>query len=150
MKLASSDARKLTAFAISSGVAPWPAGVLDARTSNISHIAALAGARVGPGATVLTRTPAPSPRRLTPNGLQTRQRIVDAAANLIFEQGVAHTTIEDVRAAADVSSSQLYHYFDDKPALSWPSSTTKPTRSSVASRRLISAAWRDYAPGATG
>jgi TetR/AcrR family transcriptional repressor of nem operon len=42
---------------------------------------------------------------------------VSAAADLIFEQGVAHTTIEDVRAAADVSSSQLYHYFDDKPAL---------------------------------
>jgi TetR/AcrR family transcriptional repressor of nem operon len=42
---------------------------------------------------------------------------VSAAADLIFEQGVSHTTIEDVRAAADVSSSQLYHYFDDKPAL---------------------------------
>jgi TetR/AcrR family transcriptional regulator, transcriptional repressor for nem operon len=58
-----------------------------------------------------------SPRRLTRKGQETRQRIVDAAADLIFEQGVAHTTIEDVRAAADVSSSQLYHYFDDKPAL---------------------------------
>jgi TetR/AcrR family transcriptional regulator, transcriptional repressor for nem operon len=54
---------------------------------------------------------------LTRKGLQTRQRIVDAAADLIFRQGVANTTIEDVRAAADVSSSQLYHYFDDKPAL---------------------------------
>ena len=59
----------------------------------------------------------PSPRRLTRKGQETRRRIVDAAADLIFEQGVAHTTIEDVRAAADVSSSQLYHYFDDKPAL---------------------------------
>jgi TetR/AcrR family transcriptional regulator, transcriptional repressor for nem operon len=59
----------------------------------------------------------PSPRGLTRKGHQTRQRIVDVAADLIFEQGVAHTTIEDVRAAADVSSSQLYHYFDDKPAL---------------------------------
>ena len=58
-----------------------------------------------------------SHRRLTPKGQQTRQRIIDAAADLIFDQGVAHTTIEDVRAAADVSSSQLYHYFDDKPAL---------------------------------
>ena len=58
-----------------------------------------------------------SPRRLTRKGQETRRRIVDAAADLIFEQGVAHTTIEDVRAAADVSSSQLYHYFDDKPAL---------------------------------
>jgi TetR/AcrR family transcriptional regulator, transcriptional repressor for nem operon len=62
-------------------------------------------------------TASPSPRRLTRKGQETRQRIVDAAADLIFEQGVTHTTIEDVRAAADVSSSQLYHYFDDKPAL---------------------------------
>jgi TetR/AcrR family transcriptional repressor of nem operon len=62
-------------------------------------------------------TARPSPRRLTRKGQETRQRIVDAAADLVFEQGVAHTTIEDVRAAADVSSSQLYHYFDDKPAL---------------------------------
>jgi AcrR family transcriptional regulator len=56
-------------------------------------------------------------RPLTRKGQETRQRIVDAAADLIFQQGVAHTTIDDVRAAADVSSSQLYHYFDDKPAL---------------------------------
>jgi TetR/AcrR family transcriptional repressor of nem operon len=62
-------------------------------------------------------TASPSPRRLTRKGHETRQRIVNAAAELVFEQGVAHTTIEDVRAAADVSSSQLYHYFDDKPAL---------------------------------
>jgi TetR/AcrR family transcriptional repressor of nem operon len=62
-------------------------------------------------------TTSPSPRPLTRKGRETRQRIVDAAAGLIFRQGVAHTTIEDVRAAADVSSSQLYHYFDDKPAL---------------------------------
>ena len=62
-------------------------------------------------------TPSPSPRPLTRKGHETRQRIVDAAADLIFRQGVAHTTVEDVRAAADVSSSQLYHYFDDKPAL---------------------------------
>lgn len=62
-------------------------------------------------------TTSPSPRPLTRKGQETRQRIVDAAADLIFRQGVAHTTIEHVRAAADVSSSQLYHYFDDKPAL---------------------------------
>ena len=62
-------------------------------------------------------TTSPSSRPLTRKGEETRQRIVDAAAGLIFRQGVAHTTIEDVRAAADVSSSQLYHYFDDKPAL---------------------------------
>jgi TetR/AcrR family transcriptional regulator, transcriptional repressor for nem operon len=64
-------------------------------------------------------TTSPSPRELTRKGRETRQRIVDAAADLIFRQGVAQTTIEDVRAAADVSSSQLYHYFEDKAALVW-------------------------------
>jgi TetR/AcrR family transcriptional regulator, transcriptional repressor for nem operon len=55
--------------------------------------------------------------RLTRRGEATRARIVDAAAELIFQQGVAGTTIEEVRDGAQVSSSQLYHYFDDKPAL---------------------------------
>jgi TetR/AcrR family transcriptional regulator, transcriptional repressor for nem operon len=56
-------------------------------------------------------------RGLTRRGRETRQRIVKTAAELIFDQGVDHTTIDDVRNAANVSSSQLYHYFDDKPAL---------------------------------
>src|SRR5580704_12924231 len=55
--------------------------------------------------------------RLTRKGEATRARIVDAAAELIFQQGVAGTTIEEVRDGAHVSSSQLYHYFEDKPAL---------------------------------
>ena len=55
--------------------------------------------------------------RLTPKGAATRARIVDAAAELIFQQGVARTTIEEVRDSAHVSNSQLYHYFEDKPAL---------------------------------
>ena len=55
--------------------------------------------------------------RLTRKGAETRARIIDAAAQLIFRQGVARTTIEEVRDGAHVSSSQLYHYFDDKPAL---------------------------------
>src|ERR1700753_2897034 len=55
--------------------------------------------------------------RLTRKGEATRARIVDAAAELIFQQGVARTTIEEVRDSAHVSSSQLYHYFEDKPAL---------------------------------
>jgi TetR/AcrR family transcriptional repressor of nem operon len=55
--------------------------------------------------------------KLTPKGSQTRQRIIVAAAELMFEQGVAATTTEQVRAAAGVSSSQIYHYFADKQAL---------------------------------
>jgi TetR/AcrR family transcriptional repressor of nem operon len=55
--------------------------------------------------------------RLTPKGERTRTRIVEAAARLIHERGVAGTTLEDVKAAAEVSGSQLYHYFPDKDNL---------------------------------
>jgi AcrR family transcriptional regulator len=55
--------------------------------------------------------------RLTPKGERTRSRIVAAAARLIHERGVAGTTMEDVRVAAEVSGSQLYHYFTDKDEL---------------------------------
>jgi len=52
--------------------------------------------------------------RLTPKGERTRARIVEKAAVLIHERGVAGTTLDDVKAAAEVSGSQLYHYFPDK------------------------------------
>jgi len=55
--------------------------------------------------------------RLTERGRATRARIVQAAADLMFRQGVAGTSIPDVLAAAGVSASQLYHYFEDKHAL---------------------------------
>src|SRR6201998_2861290 len=55
--------------------------------------------------------------RLTPKGARTRARIVQEAAALIHERGVAGTTLEDVKAAANVSGSQMYHYFPDKDDL---------------------------------
>ena len=36
---------------------------------------------------------------------------------MIHERGIAGTTLEDVKAAAEVSGSQLYHYFPDKNEL---------------------------------
>jgi AcrR family transcriptional regulator len=59
----------------------------------------------------------PGSRRLTRRGRETRERIVAAAAELMFDHGVAETTLEDIRAAAGVSGSQVYHYFEDKQAL---------------------------------
>jgi AcrR family transcriptional regulator len=56
-------------------------------------------------------------QKFTPKGLATRERIVEAASRLIHERGVSGTTTEEVRDAAEVSSSQLYHYFKDKLAL---------------------------------
>jgi AcrR family transcriptional regulator len=60
---------------------------------------------------------APGRPRLTPKGERTRARIVEAAAQLIYERGVAGTTLDDVKAAAEVSGSQMYHYFPDKDEL---------------------------------
>jgi AcrR family transcriptional regulator len=53
----------------------------------------------------------------TDKGRATRSRVLDAAAALVFEHGVAGTTLDDVRAAANVSKGQLYHYFADKEDL---------------------------------
>jgi len=58
-----------------------------------------------------------SQQKLTHKGAQTRDRIVVAAAELMFAQRVGGTTLEQVRDAAGVSSSQIYHYFADKDAL---------------------------------
>ena len=55
--------------------------------------------------------------RLTTKGRATRDRIVATASTLMLERGVARTTIEDIQHAAQVSASQLYHYFRDKNAL---------------------------------
>jgi TetR/AcrR family transcriptional regulator, transcriptional repressor for nem operon len=54
---------------------------------------------------------------ITRKGQATRDRIVAAAAALIYERGVAGTSTEDVQAAAGVSASQVYHYFADKRSL---------------------------------
>lgn len=57
------------------------------------------------------------PKQLTRKGTATRERIVVAAAELFAQHGVAGTSTDDIRRAAGVSGSQLYHYFDDRQAL---------------------------------
>ena len=64
--------------------------------------------------------------RFTRKGRATRARIVDVAAKLMFQRGVAGTSIDEVRNTAAVSGSQISHYFHDKRDL---------TREVVASRR---------------
>lgn len=56
-------------------------------------------------------------RSLTARGAATRSRIVDAAADLIYEHCVDRTSLDQVMAASGASKSQLYHYFADKDAL---------------------------------
>lgn len=55
--------------------------------------------------------------RLTARGAMTRSRIVATAAELIRVRGVGGTTLDDVVSATNVSKSQLYRHFEDKPAL---------------------------------
>jgi AcrR family transcriptional regulator len=52
--------------------------------------------------------------RFTRKGLATRARIIDAAARLMFERGVANTSVDQVRRTAGVGGSQISHYFTDK------------------------------------
>lgn len=53
----------------------------------------------------------------TARGRATRARILKTATDLISERGVAGTSLDDVRAHAQVSKSQLYLYFPDREAL---------------------------------
>jgi TetR/AcrR family transcriptional repressor of nem operon len=54
---------------------------------------------------------------ITRKGQATKEHIVEAAATLIGQYGVAGTSADDVRKAAGVSGSQLSHYFGSKQAL---------------------------------
>jgi TetR/AcrR family transcriptional regulator, transcriptional repressor for nem operon len=53
----------------------------------------------------------------TARGRATRERIISAAAGLVYERGVARTSLDDVIERAGVSKSQLYLYFEDRSAL---------------------------------
>src|ERR1700749_3126348 len=64
-----------------------------------------------------TEAPSAWASALTRKGQATRERIVRAAAALIFERGAGAVTMLDVRRAAGVSGSQLDHYFGDKHSL---------------------------------
>jgi AcrR family transcriptional regulator len=48
---------------------------------------------------------------LTPKGQATRARIVEGAAEVIRDMGVAVATLDDIRARTATSKSQLFHYF---------------------------------------
>ncbi|WP_169982760.1 MULTISPECIES: TetR/AcrR family transcriptional regulator [unclassified Microbispora] len=90
--------------------------------------------------------------RLTARGAATRDRIVATTADLMFRQGVAATTLDQVVDACGISKSQLYHYFPDKEALIAEViamrkhrmvSTQKPQLDQVRSMRDLER-WRDW------
>jgi TetR/AcrR family transcriptional regulator, transcriptional repressor for nem operon len=61
----------------------------------------------------MAQTDAPA----TAKGRATRERILQAAAELVIEKGAAGMSLDDVRARTGASRSQLYHYFQDRDDL---------------------------------
>jgi AcrR family transcriptional regulator len=59
------------------------------------------------------RTQVPSTER----GRLTRAAIIDAATTMMYENGVAATSLDDILAASGTGKSQLYHYFSNKSEL---------------------------------
>src|SRR5262245_21771897 len=57
------------------------------------------------------------PQKLTHKGQETRARILEHAAELIYAKGVHATNNEQLRRAAGISGSQLNHYFPTKESL---------------------------------
>lgn len=49
----------------------------------------------------------------TAKGRATRARIIEGAAEVLREQGVAVTTLDDIRSRTGTSKSQLFHYFPE-------------------------------------
>ncbi|MFE9624040.1 TetR/AcrR family transcriptional regulator [Streptomyces sp. NPDC006527] len=53
------------------------------------------------------------PDATTAKGRATRARIIEGAAEVLRERGVAFTTLDDIRSRTGTSKSQLFHYFPD-------------------------------------
>ena len=78
--------------------------------------------------TTVTKVTGPLPTRVTlcsmPGGtlrerqrVETRDVILDTALDLIEAKGFEHTTVEDIAAAAGISSRTFFRYFESKNAL---------------------------------
>lgn len=57
------------------------------------------------------------PEPITRRGKVTKGRILELAAELMYERGVNATSIEDILTASGTGKSQLYHYFSSKEEL---------------------------------
>jgi TetR/AcrR family transcriptional regulator, transcriptional repressor for nem operon len=54
---------------------------------------------------------------MTRRGRASRERIVERAAELFAERGIASTTVDEVLAAAGAGKGQFYHYFSGRDEL---------------------------------
>jgi len=56
-------------------------------------------------------------RRTKEEAQATRNRIIDAAERVFHDRGVAHSSLEEIAAAADVTRGAIYWHFKDKAEL---------------------------------
>src|SRR5258708_13821004 len=56
-------------------------------------------------------------RRTKEEAQETRNRLIDAAEQVFHEKGVAHASLEEVAAAAEVTRGAIYWHFKDKAEL---------------------------------
>lgn len=61
--------------------------------------------------------PGRTPGATTERGRRTREAIIEAAATVMYENGVVAASLDDVLAASGAGKSQLYHYFSGKSEL---------------------------------
>src|SRR5438270_1201693 len=59
----------------------------------------------------------PMARRTREEALATRAQILDAAERVFHDKGVAHASLEDIAAAAQVTRGAIYWHFRDKAEL---------------------------------
>ena len=57
------------------------------------------------------------PRNTKEEALETRNRILDAAENVFYTKGVAHTSLDDIAKAANVTRGAIYWHFKNKSDL---------------------------------
>src|SRR6266852_6073029 len=56
-------------------------------------------------------------RRTKEEAQETRSRLLDAAERVFHEKGVAHASLEEIAAAAEVTRGAIYWHFKDKAEL---------------------------------
>ena len=59
----------------------------------------------------------PMVRRTKEEARETRNRLLDAAERVFHERGVAHASLEEIAAAAEVTRGAIYWHFKDKAEL---------------------------------
>jgi AcrR family transcriptional regulator len=65
----------------------------------------------------MASTPSPTENRRLRERRERRTAILDAARSVLFSQGIAQTTMDDVAAAAELSKGTIYLYFQSKETL---------------------------------